>query len=292
MRKAENKIIRRRMASAWISMLISITLVLMLVGVATLLMVNARSISDYFRENMAVSVVLKTEVSDADAAAFEKALAGKPFVKGTRLISREQGTAEMAALLGDDFLTAFSETPVPVSIALTLKPEYVSKDPLAKTESIVGEDPLVDEVAYQSSLVEALNENLNKVTLVLAVLTALLLFISYVLISNTMRLSVFSRRFTVHTMKLVGATKRFIRRPFMVQAAVLGLVASVLACLILAGGLFLLREEFYQIFNVFERDNLIITAAAVVVAGLFICTFSTYLSTSRLLSLSKDELYA
>ncbi len=292
MRKAENKIIRRRMASAWISMLISITLVLMLVGVATLLMVNARSISDYFRENMAVSVVLKTEVSDADAAAFEKALAGKPFVKGTRLISREQGTAEMAALLGDDFLTAFSETPVPVSIDLTLKPEYVSKDSLAKIESIVGEEPLVDEVVYQSSLVEALNENLNKVTLVLAVLTALLLFISYVLISNTMRLSVFSRRFTVHTMKLVGATKRFIRRPFMVQAAVLGLVASVLACLILAGGLFLLREEFYQIFNVFERDNLIITAAAVVVAGLFICTFSTYLSTGRLLSLSKDELYA
>ena len=178
MRKAENKIIRRRMASAWISMLISITLVLMLVGVATLLMVNARSISDYFRENMAVSVVLKTEVSDADASAFEKALAGKPFVKGTRLISREQGTAEMAALLGDDFLTAFSETPVPVSIDLTLKPEYVSKDSLAKIESIVGEEPLVDEVVYQSSLVEALNENLNKVTLVLAVLTALLLFIA------------------------------------------------------------------------------------------------------------------
>ena len=280
------------MASAWISMLISITLVLMLVGVATLLFVNARSISDYFRENMTVSVVLKTEVSDGEAAAFEKILAAKPFVKGTRLISREQGTAEMAALLGDDFLTAFSETPVPVSIDLTLQPDYVVRDSLVKIESAVGAEPLVDEVVYQSSLVEALNENLNKVSIALAILTALLLFISYVLISNTMRLSVFSRRFTVHTMKLVGATKRFIRRPFMVQAALLGLVASILACLILAAGLFLLREEFYQIFNVFERDNLIITAAAVVVAGLFICTLSTYLSTGRLLSLSKDELYA
>ena len=280
------------MAFAWISMLISITLVLVLVGIATLLLVNARSISDYFRENVAVSVVLKTDVSDADAAAFEKALSGKSFVKGTQLISREQGTAEMAALLGEDFLEAFGETPVPVSIDLKLKPEYVSKDSLEIVKAEIGESPLVDEVVYQSSLVEALNENLNRVSLILAVLTGLLLFISFVLISNTMRLSVFTRRFTVHTMKLVGATKGFIRKPFMGQAAIMGLIAAIIACLIIAGGLFLLREKFYQIFNVFEKTNLMITAAAIVAAGLIICTFSTYVSTNRLLSLSKDELYA
>ena len=280
------------MAFAWISMLISITLVLVLVGIATLLLVNARSISDYFRENVAVSVVLKTDVSDADAAAFEKALSGKSFVKGTQLISREQGTAEMAVLLGEDFLEAFGETPVPVSIDLKLKPEYVSKDSLEIVKAEIGESPLVDEVVYQSSLVEALNENLNRVSLILAVLTGLLLFISFVLISNTMRLSVFTRRFTVHTMKLVGATKGFIRKPFMGQAAIMGLIAAIIACLIIAGGLFLLREKFYQIFNVFEKTNLMITAAAIVAAGLIICTFSTYVSTNRLLSLSKDELYA
>ena len=280
------------MAFAWISMLISITLVLVLVGIATLLLVNARSISDYFRENVAVSVVLKTDVPDADAAAFEKALSGKSFVKGTQQISREQGTAEMAALLGEDFLEAFGETPVPVSIDLKLKPEYVSKDSLEIVKAEIGESPLVDEVVYQSSLVEALNENLNRVSLILAVLTGLLLFISFVLISNTMRLSVFTRRFTVHTMKLVGATKGFIRKPFMGQAAIMGLIAAIIACLIIAGGLFLLREKFYQIFNVFEKTNLMITAAAIVAAGLIICTFSTYVSTNRLLSLSKDELYA
>lgn len=280
------------MAFAWISMLISITLVLVLVGIATLLLVNARSISDYFRENVAVSVVLKTDVPDADAAAFEKALSGKSFVKWTHLISREQGTAEMAALLGEDFLEAFGETPVPVSIDLKLKPEYVSKDSLEIVKAEIGESPLVDEVVYQSSLVEALNENLNRVSLILAVLTGLLLFISFVLISNTMRLSVFTRRFTVHTMKLVGATKGFIRKPFMGQAAIMGLIAAIIACLIIAGGLFLLREKFYQIFNVFEKTNLMITAAAIVAAGLIICTFSTYVSTNRLLSLSKDELYA
>ncbi|MBO7544941.1 MAG: permease-like cell division protein FtsX [Bacteroidales bacterium] len=280
------------MAFAWISMLISITLVLVLVGIATLLLVNARSISDYFRENVAVSVVLKTDVPDADAAAFEKALSGKSFVKGTHLISREQGTAEMAGLLGEDFLEAFGETPVPVSIDLKLKPEYVSKDSLEIVKAEIGESPLVDEVVYQSSLVEALNENLNRVSLILAVLTGLLLFISFVLISNTMRLSVFTRRFTVHTMKLVGATKGFIRKPFMGQAAIMGLIAAIIACLIIAGGLFLLREKFYQIFNVFEKTNLMITAAAIVAAGLIICTFSTYVSTNRLLSLSKDELYA
>ena len=280
------------MAFAWISMLISITLVLILVGIATLLLVNARSISDYFRENVAVSVVLKTDAPDSDAAAFEKLLAGKPFVKETSLVSREQGTAEMSALLGEDFLDAFGETPIPVSIDLTLKPEYVVKDSLELIKAEIEESALVDEVVYQASLVEALNANLNKVSLILAVFTALLLFISFVLISNTMRLSVFARRFTVHTMKQVGATKGFIRRPFMGQAALLGLIASILACLVIAGALFFLRERFYQIFNVFEKTNLIITAAAIVAAGLIICTFSTFISTNRLLSLSKDELYA
>lgn len=280
------------MAFAWISMLISITLVLVLVGIATLLLVNARSISDYFRENVAVSVVLKTDVPDSVAVAYEKALAAEQFVNETSLISREQGTAEMSALLGEDFLDAFGETPIPVSIDLTLKPEYVVKDSLDRIKAGIEESPLVDEVVYQASLVEALNANLNKVSLILAVFTALLLFVSFVLISNTMRLSVFSRRFTVHTMKQVGATKGFIRRPFMGQAAVLGIVASLLACLVLAGGLFLLREKFYQIFSVFEKTNLIITAAAIVAAGLIICTFSTFISTNRLLSLSKDELYA
>lgn len=280
------------MAFAWISMLISITLVLVLVGIATLLLVNARSISDYFRENVAVSVVLKTDVPDSVAVAYEKTLAAEQFVNETSLISREQGTAEMSALLGEDFLDAFGETPIPVSIDLTLKPEYVVKDSLDRIKAGIEESPLVDEVVYQASLVEALNANLNKVSLILAVFTALLLFVSFVLISNTMRLSVFSRRFTVHTMKQVGATKGFIRRPFMGQAAVLGIVASLLACLVLAGGLFLLREKFYQIFSVFEKTNLIITAAAIVAAGLIICTFSTFISTNRLLSLSKDELYA
>lgn len=280
------------MAFAWISMLISITLVLVLVGIATLLLVNARSISDYFRENVAVSVVLKTDVPDSVAVAYEKALAAEQFVNETSLISREQGTAEMSALLGEDFLDAFGETPIPVSIDLTLKPEYVVKDSLDRIKAGIEESPLVDEVVYQASLVEALNANLNKVSLILAVFTALLLFVSFVLISNTMRLSVFSRRFTVHTMKQVGATKGFIRRPFMGQAAVLGIVASLLACLVLAGGLLLLREKFYQIFSVFEKTNLIITAAAIVAAGLIICTFSTFISTNRLLSLSKDELYA
>lgn len=280
------------MAFAWISMLISITLVLVLVGIATLLLVNARSISDYFKENVAVSVVLKTDVPDSVAVAYEKALATELFVNETSLVSREQGTAEMSALLGEDFLEAFGETPIPVSIDLTLKPEYVVKDSLERIKSRIEESPVVDEVVYQASLVEALNANLNKVSLILAVFTALLLFISFVLISNTMRLSVFSRRFTVHTMKQVGATKGFIRRPFMGQAALLGIVASILACHVIAGGLFLLREKFYQIFSVFEKTNLIITAAAIVAAGLVICTLSTFISTNRLLSLSKDELYA
>ena len=292
MRKAENKIIRRRMASAWISMLISISLVLMLVGVATLLLVNARSISDYFRERVTVSVVLKTEVSDAVAEAFGKELASMDFVKEAQPVSREQGTAEMAALLGEDFLTAFEDTPVPVSVDLTLKPEYISKEQLESVKARISASPLVDEVVYQSSLIEALNENLNKISIVLAILTVLLLFISFVLISNMVRLNVFSRRFTIHTMQLVGATRGFIRAPFVAQSAVQGLFAALVAIGLLVAGLFLLRKEFVQLFEIFRLDSLLVTMGIVIVSGVLICMVSTWIVVGRLVRYDRNQLYA
>ena len=217
MPKGENRSVRRRIVNAYISSVISISLVLLLVGVASLLLVNARSVSDYFKENMQVSVMLKPDVGDREAMAFMEKLDNMDFIRSAEFISKEQGAAEMSELLGEDFLSIFDASPIPVSIDVTLNADYVSADSLEVVRSRISRSSLVDEVVYQQSLVEALNANLSKISSVLAVFIALLLFISFVLINNTVRLSVFDRRFTIHTMKMVGATRSFIRAPFLVQ---------------------------------------------------------------------------
>lgn len=283
--------IRRRLVGAWLSTVISISLVLLLVGVAALLVVNVRSVSDYFKENMQVSVLMKQEVDDDEAMEYVAELDAMPFIKSSKFVSREQGTKEMAELLGEDFLNVFETAPIPVSIEVTLKADYVSTDSLEVVKKEIRRSGIVDEVVYQQSLVEKLNTNLKRISVVLGVFIVLLLFISFVLINNTVRLNVFSRRFTIHTMKLVGATKSFIRAPFMVQAVFQGLFSALLATLMLVGILFFVRSEFAQLFEVFRLDLLLVVIGVVILSGVVICTISTALVVGHLVSLSKEELY-
>lgn len=291
MASGENRLIRRRLAGAWLSTVISISLVLLLVGVAGLLVANARSVSDYFKESMQVSVLMKQEVGDDEAMEYVSDLDAKPFIKSTTFVSREQGAKEMTDLLGEDFLNVFEAAPIPVSVDVTLKADYVSSDSLEVVKNEIMKSPLVDEVVYQQSLVDKLNTNLRKISMVLGVFIVLLLFISFVLINNTVRLNVFSRRFTIHTMRLVGATKSFIRAPFLVQAVFQGLFSALLATLMLVGILFFVRSEFAQLFEVFRLDMLLIVIGVEILAGVLICVVSTALVVGRLVSLSKDELY-
>jgi cell division transport system permease protein len=291
MSKAENKIMRRRLMNAYLSSVISISLVLLLVGVASMLLVNAKSVSDYFKENMQVSVLMKQNVSDEKALEFKERLENERYIKSTTFISKEQGQRELAAQLGEDFLDVFETSPIPVSIDVTLTADYVSADSLEMVRAEISESNIVDEVVYQRSLVDALNANLSRISFILGIFIALLLFISFVLINNTVRLNVFARRFTIHTMKLVGATRSFIRAPFLVQSAFQGLFASFIAIIILVGLMFLMRSEFAQLFEIFRMDLLLIVIGIVIVSGLVICLVSTYFVVNKLISLRKDELY-
>ena len=292
MAAGEKKLMRRRLVGAWLSTVISISLVLLLVGVAGLLVANAKSVSDYFKENMQVSVLMKQEVSEDEAMEYVSDLDAMPFIKSTKLISREQGTSEMADLLGEDFLDVFETAPIPVSVDVTLRADYVSSDSLEVVKKEIEKSGMVDEVVYQQSLVDKLNTNLGKVSAVLGVFIVLLLFISFVLINNTVRLNVYSRRFTIHTMRLVGATRSFIRAPFLVQAVFQGLFSALLATLMLVGILFFVKSEFERLFEVFRPDLLLMVSGFVIMAGVLICTVSTALVVGRLVSLSKDELYS
>ena len=282
---------RRRIANAYLSSVISISLVLLLVGVAAMLLLNARSVSDYFKENMEVSVIMKPGVSEEQAAVFQEQLDKSRFVNSTVLVSREQGEKEMMEMLGEDFLDVFETSPIPVSLDMTLEADYVSSDSLEVVTSEVMMADIVDEVNYQKSLVDALNANFSRISAVIAVFIALLLFISYVLINNTVRLNVFARRFTIHTMKLVGATRAFIRAPFLVQAVLQGVFSAVIANGALVGLLFVLKSRFGQLFEIFSKDVLIMVMCIVLAAGLLICVISTYFVVNKLVSLKKDELY-
>lgn len=291
MRSNEKKVMSRRILNSYLSSVISISLVLLLVGLASLLLVSAGSVSEYFKRNLKVSVVMKASVGEGQAMKVLHRISDMNCVENTVYISKAQGTREMEELLGRDFLSVFEGSPIPASIDVTLRSEYVEPDSLALFKSELQKFSEVDDVVYRESLIEALTSNLAKISMVLGTLIVLLLFISFVLINNTVRLGVYAKRFTIHTMKLVGATKGFIRAPFLWQAVFQGLFSAIIAISLLLAGLFILKTEFSQLFGVLSREQLGIVIGTVVLSGVLICLVSTYFIVGRLVSLPKNELY-
>lgn len=282
---------RKRMIGAYLSSIFSISLVLILVGVATLLLANARKVSDYFKESLQVSLLLTQDVTDEQALEFADELKGMNFVREVKLIDREQGAQELKDMLGEDFLDVFESSPVPISIDINLVADYVQKDSLNVVKEKLSEKPIVENVECRQALFEELSTNMTKIYIIILVLLALLLFISIVLINNVVRLNLQARKFSVHTMQLVGATRSYIRRPFMAKAALQGFAASLIALGALAGFLYFVKGSVPQIFNILTPRVLIFTAGVVVLCGLLICLGKTFLVMNKLLSLSKDELY-
>ncbi len=291
MAKSENNILYRRLLRSYFSSVISISLVLFLVGMAGVLIVNARSVSNYFKENITVTAVLSVEADDADASALADELERAGYIKDVKIITKEEGVEEMKEILGEDFMDVFEVNPVPASLELQISADYISTDSLSVIEEALYAYPAVDDVVYQQSLVELLNANLERIGLIIGVFVLLLLFISVVLINNTVRLNVYARRFTIHTMRLVGATKGFITRPFVGQAFFQGLISGAVADVFILGALYLIRNEFYQLFSLFDAMLLGAVMAGVVILGMLICMISTSAGVRSLISLNRNELY-
>lgn len=291
MSKGEKKKMKRRLTGAYVSSVISISLVLLLIGVASALILNAGRVSNYFKENIQISLLCAPGVSEQQAAACASRIDSLPFIRSTELIGKAQGEKELKEMLGEDFLSVFETAPIPVSINVGLKAEYVSADSLARIIPVLQAIPEVEEVESRQSLVEALNRNLSGISLVLGVFIALLLFISFILIGNTVRLSLYAKRFTIHTMRLVGATRAFIRRPFIGSAVVQGLVSGVITCGVLAGALYLAGRSFPQILAVFTPEILAAVAGIVLASGVLICVLATYFTVNKLALASEDSLY-
>lgn len=291
MGKKESKILFRRLIHSYLSSVISISLVLFLVGIAGIIAANAKGVSDFFKENITVSAIMNIEVSEVEAEGVAKKLSKKKYVKAVDIVSKEQGVREMKEILGEDFLDVFETNPIPVSLDIQVNAEYFSKDSLAMIQKDLSKDPMIAEVVYQDSLVDLLNANLEKIGLVLGVFILLLMFISFVLINNTVRLNVYSKRFTIHTMRLVGATKGFICKPFAGQAFFQGMISSSIAVLALIGVMYVVRNEFNQLFVLLDMKMLGLVLLSVILTGVLICVLSTVIVVRGMVSLTNDDLY-
>lgn len=287
----EKGIISRRIAQSYLSSVISISLVLFLVGGAAMVISNAKSVSDYFRENMKISAELSLSADETSALSLAKKIEGMDGIKSVEYISREQGIREMEEQLGSGFLDVFETPPIPISLEISLDAAYVEADSLKIIEERITDIPGVDGLYYQQSLFDSLNDNIEKTGAVLAFFILLLLFISFVLIGNTVRLNLYSKRFTIYAMQLVGATKGFIRKPFMIQAFFQGFIAGMVAVLGIIAALIVVKNDFSGILEAIDPEAVMGSLVFVAVLGIFICMVSTAAVINKLVGFSKDDLY-
>ena len=284
-------IVHKRLIRSYVTSVISISLVLVLMASAALFAANAGSIARWFKENMSVSVLLKQSTSEKEGKTLAEALALRPYVKESRFISKEEGAEEMKGLLGEDFLSVFESSPIPLSIDLKLDGNFVTADSLDAVKADLLADRHVEEVVYQASLVEALNANLRRISLFLGVVIVLLLVISFALINNTVRLNIYARRFTIHTMSLVGAKRSFIARPFVRQAVVQGGISGLIAAGLLYACIRWLGRDSDLLSLLLDMRLVWAVLAGTVLLGIAICVISTLVVVRRVAYISKDDLY-
>jgi len=291
MKKRENGASKAKLRSSYVTLVVSVSLVLFLLGILGLVLINARELSDYFRESLSFSIMLDDAAKEADIRMLQKDLDAKPYVKSTRYVSKEEAATKMKEELGEDFISFLGDNPLPPTIDVYLVSDYTSSYNVAKIEKYIYLYPFVKDVLYPESLLILINENVRKISLFLLVISAFLFLIALTIINNTIRLSIYSKRFLIRTMQLVGANRSFIRRPFIMQGAFYGFLSALIAMTLLMGMLYLIEKEFFKMFSFENMNLLILLGAAIIVVGVIINIISTSFSVNKYLSISEDKLY-
>jgi cell division transport system permease protein len=291
MKKTGDGTSKTRLRSSYVTLVVSVSLVLFLLGILGLVLINARELSDYFRESLSFSVMLDDDAKEADIRMLQKDLDAKFYVKSTEYISKDEAAAKMKEELGEDFISFLGDNPLPPSIDVYLISSYTSPDSVAKIEKYILEYPFVKEVYYQESLLFLINENVRKISIFLLVISAFLFLIAVTIINNTIRLAVYSKRFIIRTMQLVGATRSFIRRPFIVQSAFHGFLSALIAIMLIMGLLYLIEKEFFMMVTFQSTILLVVLGGLIIIIGILINIISTFFSVNRYLSISEDKLY-
>ena len=282
---------KTRLRGSYVTLVISISLVLFLLGILGLVIINARGLSDYFRESLSFSVMLDEGAKEADIRMLQKDLDAKPYVKSTEYISKDAAAAKLKQDLGEDFVNFLGYNPLSPTIDVFLYAGFTSPDSVSKIEKYIRDYPFVKDVYYQESLLYLINENVRKISVFILVISIFLFLIALTIITNTIRLSIYSKRFLIRTMQLVGATRGFIRRPFLVRGAMHGLIAGLIAMLLLLGLVYLVEREFFAILTFQSIQMLIILGVILILTGIVITVISTFFSVNRYLGISEDKLY-
>lgn len=280
-----------RLRSSFISSVISTTFVLYALGLLGLLLINVERLSTYVKENLSFSVVLQEDVRNADAEFLRKTLDAAPYVKESEFISKERAAEELTQTLGEDFLTLLKYNPLSPSIEIKLHAGWTNNDSLQAIATALMDAPQVANVHYEPDLVDLVNTNVNKVGIIILAFSLIMSFIALVLINNTIRISIYARRFIIKTMQLVGATAAFIQRPFLFRAVRHGFYSAILAVAFLLLSVWLVQEDFHALVNLQQYGILALIALFVLLLGIAINIATTYFAVSKYLRLAEDDLY-
>jgi len=291
MSKSFERYQRRKLISSYFSVILSIALVLFLLGVLGLLVLNTKKLADHFKEEITVSVFLKDSAKEVEIGQLQKSLVLSEYTKSAVFVSKDEAAEEHSAEIGEDFLEFLGYNPLKNSIDINLNAEYVNTAQVDSIAQSIASQSFVEEVSFDRPTLDLLTRNVKRLGLGILIASALFTLIAVLLINSSIRLSIYSKRFIIKTMQMVGATKSFIRKPFIWTNIKLGMIGAVLALLGLAGMLFYLNQNFPQLGLLQDMVQLGMVFAGVFVAGVLISLASTYFATQRFLNLRTDDLY-
>jgi cell division transport system permease protein len=281
----------RRLKTSYFTTVISISLVLFMLGLLGMIILNAKKLSDHVKENISISVILKDNVKEVEIIQLQKMLDASKFVKTTEYITKEKAAQALQQDLGEDFVSFLGFNPLLSSLDVHLKASYANNDSIAWIEKDLLANPRIKEVFYQKSLVDLVNENLKKISLVILGFSGLLLIIAIALINNTIRLSIYSKRFIIKTMQLVGATRGFIRRPIVWSGVAQGIYGAFIAIVLLTGVISLAQREVPELIELQDLQLFASIFGIVILLGIFISWLCTTFAVNKYLKLKTEELY-
>jgi cell division transport system permease protein len=291
MSSSYDKFQKRRLISSYFSVVLSVFLVLFLLGMLGLFIINSKKLADDFRENIAMTVFFKNEANDTIIKSFDAELKKAPFAKTFEYVSKDAAAKQHTDIIGEDFVTFLGENPLQNSFDIHLKADYVYKDSIAKVESQLRRNPMVSDIVYDKQLVNLVNDNIKKVSMWILIISGFFTVIAVLLINSSLRLSIHSNRFIIKTMQMVGATKAFIRKPFVLRSIRLGMIGAGLAILALIGVLIYLESNFPELGLLDDQLLIALVLIGVFGIGVLITWLSTYFATQRFLNLRTDDLY-
>lgn len=287
----KNKSLNRKIVSSSVSVIISLSLVLFVLGLLSLFLINAQRLTNYVKENIGFSIMIKENIKEIELIEFNKILDGESFTKRTEFISKEAATKDLENELGEDFVNFLGFNPIMASIDVKLNSSYANNDSLNNISSVLQKNKIVHEVYYQKNLIEKLNNNIRKISFFLFAFSLILFFIAFALINNTIRLSVYSKRFVIRTMSLVGAESQFIQKPFLINAIYQGLYSAIFAVFLLIGSIQLIQKETASILNINDLQIIGIVFIVLFCSGVIISVASTFFAVRRFIYSNEDELY-